>query len=227
MGGIEPVVSCRTLSRVFADGAERRVVLDEVSLDVAKGEMLAVVGTSGSGKSTLLAALGGLDRAHTGEVRLFGRDLAHLDDRELSRFRGRSVGFVFQSFHLLPHLTAVENVLVPSLFGDVIPDADRRAHDALARVGLAGREHDRTEALSGGQRQRVAIARALLAAPPLLLCDEPTGNLDTETAHAILDLFLELHRAGETTLVIATHAERIAAAASRALVLRNGRLEAP
>ncbi len=222
---MDPVVECRAVSRVFTDGAERRVVLDDVSLTVQAGEMLTIVGASGSGKSTLLAALGGLDRDYTGEVRLFGRDLAEEPDRALSRFRGRSVGFVFQSFHLLPHLTAIENVLVPALFGDAIDDAERHAAEALARVGLGGREHDRTEALSGGQRQRVAIARALLAKPPLLLCDEPTGNLDSETAASILALFLELHRAGDTTFVIATHDEHIAEAASRAVVLREGRLQ--
>ncbi|MBK7396568.1 MAG: ABC transporter ATP-binding protein [Myxococcales bacterium] len=222
---MDPVVECRAVSRVFTDGAERRVVLDDVSLTVQAGEMLTIVGASGSGKSTLLAALGGLDRDYTGEVRLFGRDLAKEPDPALSRFRGRSVGFVFQSFHLLPHLTAIENVLVPALFGDAIDDAERHAAEALARVGLGGREHDRTEALSGGQRQRVAIARALLAKPPLLLCDEPTGNLDSETAASILALFLELHRAGDTTFVIATHDEHIAEAASRAVVLREGRLQ--
>ncbi len=222
---MDPVVECRAVSRVFTDGAERRVVLDQVSLTVQAGEMLAIVGASGSGKSTLLAALGGLDRDYTGEVRLFGRDLGHEPDAALSRFRGRSVGFVFQSFHLLPHLTAIENVLVPALFGEALADAERHAAEALARVGLEGREHDRTEALSGGQRQRVAIARALLARPPLLLCDEPTGNLDGETAAAILALFLELHRTGDTTFVIATHDEHIAKAASRAVVLREGRLE--
>ncbi len=221
----DPAVRCDRVSRTFVDGHESRRVLEDVSLTVEPGALVAIVGTSGSGKSTLLAAIGGLDRAFSGRVSLFGRDLAAQSDTELARLRGRSIGFVFQSFHLLSHLTALDNVLVPSLFGPPIPNAVERAHAALDVVGLAGRANDRTDALSGGQRQRVAIARAMLAKPALLLCDEPTGNLDAETGAAILALFLELHRAGDTTLVIATHDASIASAATMALRLTSGRLE--
>lgn len=221
----DPVVRCDHVSRTFVDGRESRRVLDDVSLTVDRGALVAIVGTSGSGKSTLLAAIGGLDRAYEGKVALFGRDLAAESDTALARLRGRSVGFVFQSFHLLPHLTALDNVLVPSLFGPPIPHVVQRARAALREVGLDGRADDRTDALSGGQRQRVALARALLAKPALLLCDEPTGNLDLETGAAILALFLELHRAGDTTLIIATHDATIAGAATTALRLKNGRLE--
>ena len=161
---MDAVVRCTDLCRTFTDGRERRLVLENLSLCVERGELVVIVGESGSGKSTLLSAIGGLDRAFEGELQLFGRAIRAMPDAEVSRLRGRSVGFVFQSFHLLPHLTALENVLLPSLFGERLEHPERRARDALDRVGLSERAQDRPASLSGGQRQRVAIARALLGA---------------------------------------------------------------
>jgi len=221
---MEVVVRCSKLSRTFVDGTERRRVLDALSLTVERGELVAIVGQSGSGKSTLLAAMGGLDRAFEGELELFGRAIRDMSDSDVSRLRGRSIGFVFQSFHLLAHLTALDNVLLPSLFGERIDRAEERAKDALARVGLSDRANDRPMSLSGGQRQRVAIARALLTRPPLLLCDEPTGNLDVATGAQIIEIFRELHRSGDTTFVIVTHDDRIGEAATRVMRLTEGRL---
>jgi putative ABC transport system ATP-binding protein len=192
-----------------------------LDLEVHAGEFLAVEGQSGSGKSTLLHILGGLDRAYEGEVRVLGEDLRGMSDARLAALRHARIGFIFQSFNLLAELTALQNVLLPDFFGDGVPDAERRAREALDRVGLADKARARPTALSGGERQRVAIARALLARPPLLLADEPTGNLDAHTGHGIIELFRELHRDGMTLLVV-THETRVSRAASRVLVLRDG-----
>jgi putative ABC transport system ATP-binding protein len=192
-----------------------------LELTVGEGEFVAVEGQSGSGKSTLLHIIGGLDRAYEGEVHVFGTHLRSLSDARLSALRHARIGFVFQSFNLLPELTALENVLLPDFFGDGIPDADRRARQALERVGLSGKAQARPTALSGGERQRVAIARALLAGPSLLLADEPTGNLDARTGEGIIAVFRDLHREGMTLLVV-THEVRVSRAASRVLVLRDG-----
>jgi len=192
-----------------------------LDLAVEQGEFVAVEGQSGTGKSTLLHIVGGLDRAYEGEVQVLGTPLRALSDARLSALRHARIGFVFQSFNLLPELTAVENVLLPDFFGDGIPDADRRAKLALERVGLSGKARSRPTALSGGERQRVAIARALLAGPALLLADEPTGNLDAHTGEGIIGLFRDLHRDGMTLLVV-THEVRVSRAASRVLVLRDG-----
>jgi putative ABC transport system ATP-binding protein len=200
-------------------------LLRGLSLRVERGEFVAVEGQSGCGKSTLLHLLGGLDRDYEGDVLVLGRDLRGLDDPALSALRNRELGFVFQSFNLLPGLTALGNVLLPEAFGH-IPDALVRARAALSRVGLAGKENARPSELSGGERQRVAIARALLARPPLLLADEPTGNLDAATGHEIIDLFRSLHADGMTLLIV-THEIRVSKAATRVLLLRNGVLESP
>jgi putative ABC transport system ATP-binding protein len=202
-----------------------RPLLRGVDLRVERGEFVAIEGQSGSGKSTLLHLIGGLDRAYEGEVRVLGQELRALDDGALSSLRNRGIGFVFQSFNLLPAITALDNVLLPEAFGE-IPDARVRAREALARVGLAGKERVRPFQLSGGERQRVAIARALLARPPLLLADEPTGNLDAGTGHDIIELFRSLHRDGMTLLIV-THEIRVSRAATRVLLLRNGALETP
>jgi putative ABC transport system ATP-binding protein len=205
------------------DGAPRAELLAGLDLEVQPGECVAIEGQSGSGKSTLLHLLGGLDRDYGGSLRVLGEELAALDDERLSALRARSIGFVFQSFNLLPQLTALENVLLPDAFLG-LPDAGARARQGLERVGLAGRERAKPFELSGGERQRVAIARALLAGPPLLLCDEPTGNLDARTGEGIIDLFRGLNREG-TTLLIVTHEGRVSRAASRVLLLREGRLQ--
>ena len=207
------------------DGSPVQPLLRAVDLEVPRGEFVAIEGQSGSGKSTLLHLAGGLDRGYGGSVKVLGEELRDLDDARLSALRNRCVGFVFQAFNLLPQLTALENVLLPEAFCD-IGGAPARALAALERVGLAHKAAVRPAQLSGGERQRVAIARALLLDPPLLLCDEPTGNLDARTGEGIIDLFRALHRGGSTLLIV-THEVRVSRAASRVLLLRDGRLEAP
>lgn len=198
--------------------------LRPVDLTVARGEYLAVTGPSGSGKSTLLNLLGLLDRPTAGSLELDGLDVAQLRERERTALRARRIGFVFQAFHLLAHRTATENVALGQLYCRV-PAAQRRrnALDAIGQVGLAHRAHALPTTLSGGERQRVAIARALVNRPDLLLCDEPTGNLDTATAGVVLDLLDDLHATGQTIVVI-THAKEVAERAHRAVRIRDGRL---
>jgi ABC-type lipoprotein export system ATPase subunit len=217
----------RSVSRSFPSGRE---VLSDLDLDVEAGELVAVVGRSGVGKTTLLNIIGGLDTSYHGSVEVDGRRLADLGDRELSSFRGRTVGFVFQAYNLLEHLTVAENASLPWLFahghgsiGDR-HEARRRAHEVLEEVGLADRADDVPPALSGGERQRVALARALFHRPRLLLCDEPTGNLDEATAVRIADLLQGVHRGGAVTVVIATHDPAMSRLADRVLVLSGGAL---
>jgi len=215
------VIEARAIIKSYMDGDAEVRVLDELDLSVAEGELVAVVGPSGSGKSTLLHLLGGLDVHYRGEVMVDGVRLAGLSDPDLSRFRGARVGFVFQSFHLIPALTALENVLLPSFFGG--REGPRRAEEVLARVGLEAKRARRPAQLSGGERQRVAIARALFTRPRVLLCDEPTGNLDARTGEEIVQLFQALNRDGLTVLVV-THEDRVRRAATRVLRLREGKL---
>ena len=212
------------LSKHHGDGPARRAALDGVSLTIEPGELVAVLGPSGSGKSTLLGIVGALDRDYTGTVEVFDKDLRKLDDSALSRLRGERIGFVFQAFHLLMHLSVLDNVLAPALFDRGGADLRPRALALLDRLGLAGREHDTPACLSGGQRQRVAIARALLRKPSLLLCDEPTGNLDVETGARTIELFRELFAEGGLTIVAVTHEERLAQVATRTLLLRDGKI---
>ena len=202
------------------DGLVRAV--DGVDLDVTAGETLAVMGPSGCGKSTLLHLLGGLDRPTSGELRLAGQRIDRLGERALARLRREAVGFVFQAFHLMDELTAAENVELPALLAGVAPrKARRRATGLLEQVGLADRVGFLPSALSGGQRQRVAVARALANEPLVVLADEPTGNLDSESTLDVLRLFDSLHTAGQT-LVIVTHDARIAATADRLISMRDG-----
>ncbi len=215
------------LKRVHEGVRGARPALDGVDLTIDEGEFVCVLGPSGSGKSTLLSILGGLDRGYEGRVALWDQDLAALSDRALSRLRGERIGFVFQHFHLLTHLTVLENVLTPALFAPGGEGgAEQRAKSLLLRLGLGDREHDTPAELSGGQRQRVAIARALLRKPRLLLCDEPTGNLDTETGARTIALFQELYREEGLTVVAVTHEDRLARAASRIVRLDSGRIVA-
>lgn len=211
------------IKKGYTDGAARFDVLRGVSLQVNDGDFLAIVGASGSGKSTLLNVMGGLDRAYEGRAEVFGRDLARLGDGELARYRNEQVGFVFQSFNLVPPLSALQNVLLPSYFASgEEPDAQARAADALARVGLAGKEKRLPSQLSGGERQRVALARALFRRPKLLLADEPTGSLDPDTGKGVIELLRELNDREGLTLVVVTHEERVSRAAKRIVRLRDG-----
>lgn len=217
------MISAEGLTRSYDDGARGKVrVLDGVSLQVASGEFVAVVGRSGSGKSTLLHVLGGLDSGFTGEITVAGTKLAGLEDKALAKFRNESVGFVFQSFHLVQGLSALENVALPSAFSAA--DADpARAKEALARVGLGEKTGRLPSQLSGGERQRVAIARSLFNRPMVLLCDEPTGNLDVQTADEVIALFKSLNAEG-LTIVAVTHEDRLRSAASRVITLTDGKL---
>jgi putative ABC transport system ATP-binding protein len=218
------VIRARDIVKRYQDGEGSEVrVLDGLSLEMEQGDFVAVVGPSGSGKSTLLHLLGGLDVHYQGEVEVAGVKLSGLKDKELARFRNQHVGFVFQSFHLIPNLSAVENVLMPSHFGAAPVDARKRAEALLDRVGLLAKKDRTPVRLSGGERQRVAIARALFTGPKLLLCDEPTGNLDAATGAGVISLFQELHREGLTLLAV-THEDRMSSAARRVLRLKEGRL---
>jgi putative ABC transport system ATP-binding protein len=198
-------------------------ILDGVSLDVAAGEVVAITGPSGSGKSTLLGLIAGLDTPSAGSIAVDGVDVTGLGETALARFRRRTLGFVFQSYHLIPTLTAAENVAVPLELADV-PEPLAAARDRLAEVGLAGRADHYPTQLSGGEQQRVAIARAVALTPPLLLADEPTGNLDSATGGQIVDLLLELNRERRSTLLLVTHDALLAARAGRAIALRDGRV---
>lgn len=216
------------LKRVFADSTGVtggvRVALDSVSLTARRGEFVALVGRSGSGKTTLLNIVGGLDRDWTGIVSVLGRNISGLPDRELSAMRNRSIGFVFQAFHLLSHLTVIQNVLLPWHFsGGPMDVAVARAADLLNRFGLTDRAASFPWQLSAGERQRVAIARAMLNQPAILLCDEPTGNLDSVTAETVLEIFKDIRSTGATTILVATHDGRIAACADRIVKLDQGR----
>jgi len=219
-----PLVALRDVARVYPRGATEVVALAGVSLEVREGEKLAIMGPSGSGKTTLLSILGCLDRPTRGEHLFDGRRVEGLGDDELSRLRNRSIGFVFQSFHLIPQLTVAENVETPLLYEGASPAQWRpRALRALERVGLAARADHRPSELSGGEAQRAAIARALVTEPRLLLADEPTGNLDTATGEEIAALLDELHARGRT-VVIVTHNEALARRAERVVRLRDGRV---
>lgn len=213
------------LTRRYADGQRSLDVLRNASLTVSPGQFVAVEGRSGSGKSTLLHVAGGLDRAYSGTVTVDGTDLATLDDAKLSGFRARTVGFVFQSFNLLPALSVFDNVTLSGFFAAPGVDAAARARQALEDVGLADKAHRRPGELSGGERQRVAIARALWAQPRLLLADEPTGNLDEHTGGVIIELLTRLNAQRGVTLVIVTHERRVSQAAHRVVRLVEGRLE--
>ncbi len=220
-----PLVSLRGVVRAYPRGATEVVALAGVSLDVREGEKLAIMGPSGSGKTTLLSILGCLDRPTRGEHLFDGRRVEGLSDDELSRLRNRSIGFVFQSFHLIPQLTVAENVETPLLYEGAPPATWRpRALRALERVGLAARADHRPTELSGGEAQRAAIARALVTEPRLLLADEPTGNLDSATGEEIAALLDELHARGRT-VVLVTHNETLARRAQRVVRLRDGRVE--
>ena len=214
------MLRCHQLSKTYLSGGRQLTVLKDITFQLEPGGFLAIIGPSGSGKTTLLGLLAGLDRPSSGEVHLDGADLNALDEDARARLRGEKVGFVFQSFQLVPTLTATENVQVPlELRGERI---DGRAADLLARVGLAGRGHHYPAQLSGGEQQRVALARAFANRPRILFADEPTGNLDARTGHMIVELMTELNRDLGTTLVLVTHDADLAARAHRTIRLADG-----
>jgi putative ABC transport system ATP-binding protein len=217
------------LTKIVQDATGSLTILDDINLTITTGETVAVVGASGSGKSTLLGLLAGLDVPTRGTVRLFGEDLFARDEDGRARVRGEKIGFVFQSFQLLPHLTALENVLLPLELSGRTPDgADpvKASKALLARVGLGERLGHYPKYLSGGEQQRVALARAFVNRPPLLLADEPTGSLDAHTGEAVIDLMFELNRERRSTLVLVTHDPDIAARCRRRIELHAGRIRA-
>ena len=221
-------LAVRGLRKQFEQGGQPLPVLDGIDLELEAGQSLAVTGPSGSGKSTLLHILGTLDEPSGGAVEIGGRNPFALAEPELARFRNEVIGFVFQDHHLLPQYSALENVLIPALaFGR--PDAarKRRARELLERVGLGDRASHRRAALSGGECQRVAVARALINSPRLLLCDEPTGNLDRATAGSVAELLFALHREEGNILVVVTHSEELAARCGRRIELTQGRCAKP
>jgi putative ABC transport system ATP-binding protein len=217
------MIRVRGLSMRLASGGRGVDILTDVSLDVPAGQFLAIAGPSGSGKSTLLGLIAGLDRPTAGRIEVADVDLTALDEDALARFRRDRIGYVFQSFHLLPTLTAQENVAVPlELAG--LADASAQAAERLAEVGLAERAHHYPAQLSGGEQQRVAVARAVARRPDLLLADEPTGNLDSATGKQLIDLLVGLNRRLGCTLVLVTHDPELAAHADRVVTLRDGRI---
>ncbi|MFT3691811.1 MAG: ABC transporter ATP-binding protein [Kofleriaceae bacterium] len=219
-----PVVRLRDVTKTYGTGAAKAQVLRGVSFDIEKGELIALVGQSGSGKSTLLNIIGGLDKPDGGEVEVFGTDTLKVGDGKLAEMRNRKMGFVFQAFNLLDHLDVLRNVTLPAAFSHHTKqeEVDHRGREALRKVGLSDFAHRKPGELSGGQKQRVAIARALFGSPDLLLCDEPTGNLDSDTGREVIDFFRELNAKDGVTLLIVTHERRISSVAKRVIAMRDG-----
>ncbi|MBV71315.1 MAG: macrolide ABC transporter ATP-binding protein [Myxococcales bacterium] len=218
------MIKLTQVSKRYQQATQDEFALREVDLTIDAGEFVAIVGTSGSGKTTLLNIMGGLDRDYSGTVVVDGKNLSQLSDQELARFRNQSVGFVFQHFNLLDHMTAAENVALPNSFA---PTKDRKttpltqAEEALRVLGLGAKTQEKPNNLSGGQKQRVAIARALFFQPKILLCDEPTGSLDTKTGHQIIETFEQLNKDGYTIIII-THERRVSDAAKRVIQIEDG-----
>jgi putative ABC transport system ATP-binding protein len=218
------IVALRGVDLSLGRGAARVHILRQIDLNIGRGEAVALLGPSGSGKSTLLMVMTGLERPDTGTVMVAGQDLRILDEDSLARFRGKNVGIVFQAFHLIPTMTALENVAVPLEFAGE-RDALARAEQELTAVGLAKRLHHYPAELSGGEQQRVALARALAPNPAILVADEPTGNLDEATGHEIIELLFRGHRERGTTLVLVTHDTDLAARCDRVLHLHSGQID--
>lgn len=219
------VIEAKSLAKYFGKTKEACFVIDSLDFFLEEKELVVIVGQSGSGKTTLLNALGGLDRRYEGRISLFGQDIKRLSERKLSRLRNENIGFVFQHFHVLNHLNVFENVIMPQRFAQNATNKNEREKVGLLleRVGLAERKNDLVGTLSGGQKQRVAIARSLMMNPKLLLCDEPTGNLDHQTGEDIISIFKELHQDGVSLLVV-THEDRVTKVAQRVLNMKNGKL---
>lgn len=222
---MKEIICMEAVRKIYRSGAGAVRALDGVDLQIREGEYVAIMGPSGSGKSTMMNLLGCLDTPTEGRYLLDGRDVRALDDDRLSEIRNRKIGFVFQSFNLLPRLDALENVALPLLYAGVGKAARlQRAADALRQVGLADRAAHRPDEMSGGQRQRVAVARALVTRPSIILADEPTGNLDTATSEEVMKLFDAIHRKGNT-IILVTHEEDVARHACRIIRLRDGKIE--
>src|SRR6478672_5245202 len=218
------MITLSHLTMRLAGGGHQVTILDNVTLEIPDKQGVAIVGPSGSGKSTLLGLIAGLDRPTSGSITLNGVEISTMRESALARYRRDQIGYIFQSFHLIPTLTALENVLVPLELAGIASAQERAAH-LLRTVGLEERLHHYPVQLSGGEQQRVAVARAFACHPPILLADEPTGNLDSQTGHHIMDLVLALHRDHGTTLVLVTHDRAIASLMHRVIALRDGRIE--
>ncbi len=227
MSGSEPIICLEQIDKTYLQGDLSIEVLKGIDLSVSPGEFIALQGASGSGKSTLMHILGLLDRPSSGRYFFQGQNVAQLADDRLSELRNRQFGFIFQSFYLVPYVTALENVMLPGLYSATpTRQLRQRAQQLLEQVGLADRMHFRPSQLSGGQQQRVAMARALINDPPLLLADEPTGQLDSNTSAGIMELLREMHRQGRTVILV-THEAEVSAAAERIIVLHDGRIAQP
>jgi putative ABC transport system ATP-binding protein len=218
------IVEARQLSKTIRGAAGAVEILRDVTFTVPRGQFVAIMGASGSGKSTLLGLLAGLDTATAGTILLDGTDITNLREDTLAQLRGRKIGFVFQSYQLIPTLTAEENVLLPAELIGANDAPGRRAKELLRRVGLEKRGHHYPVQLSGGEQQRVALARAFITRPPILMADEPTGNLDTENGQHVMQLLLQLNREEGTTLILVTHDRELAEHADRVISLRDGRV---
>jgi ABC-type lipoprotein export system ATPase subunit len=217
------LVRVRGVSKTFGTGQAATRVLDGVDVSIEEGEMVAILGRSGTGKSTLINLIGGIDRPDSGTIAVAGAELTELDERGLTEYRRRQVGFIFQLFHLIPELTGAENVLLPARLTGAAPDAPRRARELLARLELDGTADQLPHTLSGGEQQRIAIARALVNDAPLILADEPTGNLDPASGARVLEILRSI-AAGDRSVVLVTHDEQATAVADRVLELAGGRL---
>ncbi len=217
-------IEVHQLSKTIDNGSNRVEILREVSFKVPRGQFVAIMGASGSGKSTLLGLMAGLDTVTAGRIVVDGTEIQNLREDDLARLRGQKIGFVFQSYQLVPTLTAEENILLPAELTGYSGDARARARELLERVGLAHRTNHYPVQLSGGEQQRVALARAFMTRPPLLMADEPTGNLDSANGEQVLELLLQLNREEETTLILVTHDMHLAEFADRIITLRDGRM---
>ncbi len=216
------MIKVNGISRIYGEGSAQVNALSNVSLHIKENEFVAIMGTSGSGKSTLMNILGCLDTPSSGEYLLSDESIKNIDDASLSQIRNQKIGFIFQTFHLLPRLSAQDNVSLPLRYSNVVTEeADARALEMLTKVGLNSRAHHKPFEMSGGQRQRVAIARALVNKPKVIFADEPTGNLDSTTSHEIMDLLCQLHQQGQTIIMV-THEEDIAAYAHRIIRMKDG-----
>lgn len=219
------MISVRGVTRVYGSGDAKHTALDDVSVTIESGEFVSIMGSSGSGKTTLLNVMGGLDTEWAGTVEIAGQSIRTMGDGGLSTLRNRSIGFIFQHFHLLEHMTCLENVLLPSYFGGAAGvQVEQRAKEVLERMGLGNKLDASPSALSGGQKQRVAIARALFNSPEIMLCDEPTGSLDRNTGLDILELFRELNQSEGLTVVVVTHEEYVSKMARRIVRIEDGRI---